>query len=719
MVMSLSVSHCSAQEKQSGTPTIQKSSPWDEELKKYPGLSEELVTLVGKFVQDVHFPPPRNESRLLPFLPPDAVGYGATPNYGDAVSQALAIFRQELKESAVLRDWWQHGSLAKDGPRIEDAIDKTSQLYQFLGPELAVSATNNGKEPTFLAIAEVRKPGLRAFLLQWNEQLAAESKVKSKSGLRILDPEQLATAKPSSSSDELLIVVRNDYVLASSDLAALRAINDRLASATRDFTSTPFAQRILTEYHEGLTTIVAADIHGILARTYPPEKQSATFKQSGFADTQYLLWDHKAVSGHDVSQMELSFTSPRHAAAAWLAPPSPLGSLDFVSPKAMLAASLVLTNPSQIFDDLKSFSPDPKTFAAISGGEQALGLSLKDDLLNLLTGELTFEFDSITQMKPVWRAFVAVKDPAHLQKTLTTLSVLTQSHLEPAEKGDLTFYSVEIPNGNQPANHISYAFSDGYMIVGPSVDSVADSIQLHRSGASLAKSKKFLDSIPPGYSNSASALFYEDSSALTSLRLGSFFPGLSESVQQPDAPPLAMHIYGEKSAIREISSNSAFDAAGILIVAAIAIPNLLRSRRAANEASAVGTVRTLNTAQVTYDASYPQKGFAHNIMTMGQDPKSPTAYVPEHAGLLDPSLAGSACTADGWCTKAGYRFRSDAHRCKNSVCGDYVNLASPISESTGTRSFCSTSTGIIHFYLGAPFTAPVSVAECNAWLVLK
>ena len=47
----------------------------------------------------------------------------------------------------------------------------------------------------------------------------------------------------------------------------------------------------------------------------------------------------------------------------------------------------------------------------------------------------------------------------------------------------------------------------------------------------------------------------------------------------------------------------------ILIIAAIAIPNLLRSRMAANEASAVGSIRTLNTAEVTYSSAYTDVGF--------------------------------------------------------------------------------------------------------------
>ena len=55
----------------------------------------------------------------------------------------------------------------------------------------------------------------------------------------------------------------------------------------------------------------------------------------------------------------------------------------------------------------------------------------------------------------------------------------------------------------------------------------------------------------------------------------------------------------------------------ILIIAAIAIPNLLRARMAANESSAVASVRTVNTAEVTYNSTYPTVGFAANLAALG------------------------------------------------------------------------------------------------------
>src|SRR5512146_3135395 len=82
----------------------------------------------------------------------------------------------------------------------------------------------------------------------------------------------------------------------------------------------------------------------------------------------------------------------------------------------------------------------------------------------------------------------------------------------------------------------------------------------------------------------------------------------------------------------------------ILIIAAIAIPNLLRSRIAANESSAVGSMRTINTAQVTYNSSYPDVGFADTLKKLGP---GGDCSKPDSAGacLIDGTLA--AATSSG------------------------------------------------------------------------
>jgi prepilin-type N-terminal cleavage/methylation domain-containing protein len=82
----------------------------------------------------------------------------------------------------------------------------------------------------------------------------------------------------------------------------------------------------------------------------------------------------------------------------------------------------------------------------------------------------------------------------------------------------------------------------------------------------------------------------------------------------------------------------------ILIIAAIAIPNLLRSRMAANEASAVGSLRTINTAAVTYSSTYQAAGYPTTLAELGPATSATSAT----ADLVDSVLASS--------TKSGYAF---------------------------------------------------------------
>jgi hypothetical protein len=512
--------------------------------------------------------------------------------------------------------------------------------------------------------------------------------------------------------------VRPDFIVASADLTTLRNFNSRLDRGSREFVPTPFGQRVAQAYEGGATMVGAANLHEILKKVPPGTQTSGmTFERSGFADMKYLVWDHKNVAGRAINEAELSFIAPRHGIASWLAKPAPLGSLDFVSPKAMLAGTLLLASPPQIFDDVKELAnaSNPNSFAALDQFEQALKLSLKDDLLRYLAGEITLELDNINPPKPEWKAIFKVNDPVHLQQTLSAL--LAAAHIEAEQLNDagVTFYTFGIPTG-QMKFEIGYAFAEGYLVIASSQETVGEAVRLQRSGESLGKSKKFLAAIPPSHAGGASAMLFEDPEAMAALQIRRFAPEMAGAFAQTgrEIKPEVICVYGEQAAIRETSTSGAFDVAAVLVGAAIAIPNLLRSRIAANEATAVGSLRTVNTAQVAYAASFPRRGFAPNLTTLGPDPRGPSAQSENHASFLDATLGNANCTADAWCTKSGFRFLLKAV-CKQLACKEYVAVATPVDTSAGTRSFCSISDGVIRYKVGAPLDAPVSVAECKAW----
>jgi prepilin-type N-terminal cleavage/methylation domain-containing protein len=124
----------------------------------------------------------------------------------------------------------------------------------------------------------------------------------------------------------------------------------------------------------------------------------------------------------------------------------------------------------------------------------------------------------------------------------------------------------------------------------------------------------------------------------------------------------------------------------ILIIAAIAIPNLLRSKISANEAGAVQTVRLTNSAQITYIVAYPNIGFADNIIKLG-----PTAPgVPPDQNSADILGWVRGCAAQP-CTKSGYMF-AISNASGNPVSAYDLNGVPQLLHSSGERAFCSNQT---------------------------
>jgi prepilin-type N-terminal cleavage/methylation domain-containing protein len=143
----------------------------------------------------------------------------------------------------------------------------------------------------------------------------------------------------------------------------------------------------------------------------------------------------------------------------------------------------------------------------------------------------------------------------------------------------------------------------------------------------------------------------------------------------------------------------------ILIIAAIAIPNLLRSRIAANEASAVGSLRTINTAEVTYASTYPSLGFAPDLKTLGPGTTtSNTTAASSNAVLLDSVLGanspGGAASGTGN-VKSGYLFYITVPAAVGGVIGTYSSNANPVTmDQTGKRYFYSDASGVIRYNSG-------------------
>lgn len=145
----------------------------------------------------------------------------------------------------------------------------------------------------------------------------------------------------------------------------------------------------------------------------------------------------------------------------------------------------------------------------------------------------------------------------------------------------------------------------------------------------------------------------------------------------------------------------------ILIIAAIAVPNLLRARMAANQSAAVATLRNINNAQATYVSEFSQVGYADTFVKLG--PGAPCDST--HACLVDDVIG---CATQP-CPKSGYKyFMASTSGAAPFI--DYRTTSTPVGwASSGLENYCSMNDGVLRKELAptASLGAIVSVTDCS------
>jgi type IV pilus assembly protein PilA len=161
----------------------------------------------------------------------------------------------------------------------------------------------------------------------------------------------------------------------------------------------------------------------------------------------------------------------------------------------------------------------------------------------------------------------------------------------------------------------------------------------------------------------------------------------------------------------------------IVLLAAIALPNLLRSQIAANETAAIESLAKINKAEVTYQTAFPTIGFASTLAALG--PGSPDGkckneeHSSAHACLIESALAKADSSTQ---TRAGYWFTvSPTSRDAGGVITGYVaGAAAGVFNKTGSRDFCSLEDAVIRFSVPQGNSAPKTTAPgCAVMMILQ
>lgn len=551
------------------TVPIEEEIAWSDNLDNHLALLASLANIKRK-IEQIPMPGLRYSSAILGNLPANTVFFASIPNLGDALNQANVIFQQELQQSPVLRAWWTNGRHEDPNLTFDHMVQKLHGLSQYIGDEVVLAGFGgpSGGEKSAVFIAPLKAAGLKQYLdTEFSNLVTKDGKTE---GMQVIDADQLATATPVA-GHEMVAVVGERYVLFSPSLATLRTVNAQLNSNSGALAGTGFGQRLAGVYQQGVSLLFAVDLRQIIAAsqaTVTEPRRQAAFLSTGFNDADYLIVQHREVSGSADNRAVLSFSAQRHGMASWLATPNPTGSLEFVSPNAGAAFSFLTKSPVSMLDDVLAITMRSGSETnPLDEANSHLNLDLRNDIAATLGGDVTLALDGPILPKPSWKAIVQVYDSARLQSSIEKVvarfnaEMAAHNHLgvelTSADFNDRRFYTIRALDPAALGVEVDYTYADGYLVAGPSRAMVINAIDTKQRGDSLARSSDFLSLLPKDGHVNFSAVLYQNLAPLIQPLASQLSAQQLQSFQQitADSKPTVICAYAGEDRI-EVASGS-------------------------------------------------------------------------------------------------------------------------------------------------------------------
>lgn len=561
-----------------GEVPIEEEISWSQNREQHLALLAEFSKLQKKF-ESIPSPALRYDSQILPIAPEGAVIYASIPNYGEQIAEANKMFQDEMNSSDVLKQWWAQNNLGKDNAKFQEMIDRIQTLGQYLGNEVVVMLVPSPyqKGPAFVVMAPVRQPGLREFLQ--NELDKAQPDPAKQKGLVILgDDDATRTLVPQGS---LGIMAGKDLLIASSDGQLLQMLASKHAQGTSNtgFPATPFGQAVAAGYQEGAGMFFAANLEQMIsqevaranARGGSTTRHDAAFQQSGFGQARFLVAKRREQNGAVDTRATLTFGAQRTGIASWLAGPSGIGSLDYVSPDAAVVAAGAVKSPAQMMDDVFAFITATGGDASAKRAEfqSEMNFDMRDDFAATLGGDFALAIDGPVIPTPSWKFIAEVNDQSKLQSTMglivQKMNDEATKHGKPgvtitqAEEDGRVFYTIASNRGPVPLE-VDYTFDNGYLVAAPTRALVLKAIHVRESGVTLAKSETFTSLLPKDDHANASAILYQNLVSVAQPLADQLNPNEAQSFQTivSNAKPSLLVAYGDRTAIEVATTGRYF-----------------------------------------------------------------------------------------------------------------------------------------------------------------
>ena len=452
--------------------SVEEAVAWSPEAADYLELLASFVK-IERQLAEMNPAELRTSSALLPYLPEGAFVFGAVPNLGGRLGQALVLADQQSSENATFGAWWN----SETGRLLRQMVDRVQSVSSLLGDEVAFSVGSQAPgQDVPMVIARVQ-PGKRAELASALDGLFAGTG----------EP-----ALPYSLADDLMVVSNSPSNLAW----ALGHLGQGAGS--------PFAAAIRERYQRGVGWLVGIDAAPVIVMA--KDDDAPPVELAAMVGLKYLFLEQRAPAGAEENEITLVFPGERQGMASWLADSGSGGAAEYLPADALLAGYVSTREPWQLFQEFSGLmSKENETFAAdLAAANTKLGEGFLDNLTAAMGTESAFALNGFSVDGPTWVMAVLANDSSVIDNSIRKLADAVNAELAAEEQTHRIVIGQESAGGRTWTTMkagglpfgVTWTYDQGYLVAASDRGSAERAIATRNGGSPLVWSTAFLAQLP-------------------------------------------------------------------------------------------------------------------------------------------------------------------------------------------------------------------------------